>query len=156
MPINFKPKIGQILDCNYGAYPRDKNGCIIDGVFDAHMPPEMVKRRLVIVLNGKLNGGSSIVVPLSTTKDEVKLKKGLHVQLDAGMIDDLRYFSPVTCWAKCDMVQTVSNKRLNKPLLAGRGWLSQCVPEYIVTLIQQAILSSIKASENSLHKMNLV
>nr|WP_244212627.1 type II toxin-antitoxin system PemK/MazF family toxin [Rahnella woolbedingensis] len=62
----------------------------------------MVKRRLVIVLNGKLNGNSSIVVPLSTTKDETKLKRRLHVQLEAGMIRSLRYFAPKTCWVKCD------------------------------------------------------
>jgi uncharacterized protein YifN (PemK superfamily) len=151
MAINFSPKVGQILDCNYGHYPRDKNGFILDNIVDAHMPPEMVKRRLVIVLNGKLNGNSSIVVPLSTTKDEIKLKRGIHVQLDAGIIEDLRYFSPVTCWAKCDMVQTVSNNRLNKPMLAARGWLSQCIPSPIITLIQQAIVNSIKISENSIH-----
>jgi uncharacterized protein YifN (PemK superfamily) len=54
-------------------------------------------------------------------------------------------------WAKCDMVQTVSNNRLNKPMLAGRGWLSQCIPSPIITLIQQAIVNSIKISENSIH-----
>ncbi|AVF33847.1 type II toxin-antitoxin system PemK/MazF family toxin [Rahnella sikkimica] len=150
MSINFKPKVGQVLDCNYGVYPKDTNGCILDNIVDAHMPPEMVKRRLVIVLNGKLNGNSSIVVPLSTTLDEIKLKRGFHVQLDAGVIEDLKYFPPKTCWAKCDMVQTVSNRRLNKPMLAGRGWLSQCIPVNIITLIQQAILNSIKSSENLL------
>ncbi|WP_413528388.1 type II toxin-antitoxin system PemK/MazF family toxin [Rahnella inusitata] len=146
MPINFKPKIGQILNCNYGLYPIDINGNVIPDRVDAHMPPEMIKQRLVIVLNGRLNNNSSIVVPLSTTKNECKLSKGIHVELESGLIADLKHFRSKTCWAKCDLVQTVSNNRLNKPILANRGRLSQCIPNKIVTLIQIAVIRSINAN----------
>ena len=156
MSINFKPKIGQILDCNYGVYLRDKSGDIIFDNVDAHMPPEMIKRRLVVVLNGKLNSQSSIVVPLSTSKDELKLQRGIHVQLEAGTIEDLKYFHPKTCWAKCDLVQTVSNKRLNKPMFAKRGWLSECISEQVITLIQIAVIRSINASNIARYQLTSI
>lgn len=146
MSINFKPKVGQILDCNYGHYPRDFQGSIIPDRVDAHMPPEMIKHRLVIVLNGKLNDNSSIVVPLSTTKNELKISKGIHIQLDSGVIADLKHFHPKTCWAKCDLVQTVSNNRLNRPMLVERGRLTQRIPNQMVTLIQIAVIRSINAT----------
>ena len=52
MPINFSPKVGQILTCNYGNYLKDEKGDVVSTAVDAHIPPEMIKCRLVVVLNG--------------------------------------------------------------------------------------------------------
>ncbi|MCS2152254.1 type II toxin-antitoxin system PemK/MazF family toxin [Scandinavium goeteborgense] len=146
MAINFSPRVGQILTCNYGKYPEDGQGNVVPDVVDAHMPPEMVKFRLVVVLNGRLNGNSCTVVPISTTKDPGKLNHGFHVQLPHGVIKEAKYFPQKTSWAKCDMVQTVSNKRLNRPMDVGRGWLIQILPCDIVSEIQKAVIKAINAS----------
>lgn len=146
MGINFSPKVGQILSCNYGKYPEDGQGNTVPDVVDAHMPPEMVKFRLVVVLNAKLNGNACIVVPISTTKDSVKLCNGIHVQLAKGVIKEAKHFPQKTSWVKCDMVQTVSNRRLNRPMNPGRGWLIQVLPREIVSEIQKAVIKAINAS----------
>lgn len=146
MAINFSPKVGQILTCNYGQYPKDEQGNTIKNVVDAHMPPEMIKYRLVVVLNGKLNGNACIVVPISTTKDIDKLNRGYHVELDCGVIDDIKNFPQKKSWVKCDLLQTVSNERLNRPMEVDRGWLTQYLPRDIVEKIQKAVIKSINAT----------
>lgn len=70
MAINFSPKVGEILECNFGSYPVSQNGPFSTTYYDGRIPPEMIKNRLVVVLNGKINGNACIVVPLSTTRDQ--------------------------------------------------------------------------------------
>lgn len=146
MAINFSPSVGQILTCNYGRYPVDENGSVVNNVVDAHMPPEMIKFRLVVVLNGKLNGNACIVVPISTSKDQNKLDRGFHIELPEGLVQEAKYFPQRESWVKCDMVQTVSNERLNRPMKVDRGWITQCLPRQTVTEIQKAVIKSINAS----------
>lgn len=146
MPINFSPKVGQILTCNYGNYLKDEKGDTVANAVDSHIPPEMVKCRLVVVLNGRLNGNACIVVPVSTTKDPAKLRNGLHVELREGVIKAAKYFPPTTSWVKCDMVQTVSNERLNRPMEVDRGWVTQMLSRETVTEIQKAVIKAINAT----------
>lgn len=54
MAINFSPKVGEILECNFGNYPVSQNGQFSTTYYDGRIPPEMIKNRLVVVLNGKL------------------------------------------------------------------------------------------------------
>ncbi|GAB0720631.1 hypothetical protein NB16F79_28210 [Escherichia coli] len=81
MAINFSPKVGEILECNFGNYPVSQNGQFSTTYYDGRIPPEMIKNRLVVVLNGKINGNACIVVPLSTTRDHDKLNRGMHVEI---------------------------------------------------------------------------
>ena len=110
MAINFTPSVGAILECNYGDYARGPNGALISNHFDGHLQPEMVKNRLVVVLNGKINSNACIVVPLSTTQDHDKIRRGMHVEIPENTIDDLHYFHAQLRWAKADLVQQVSNQ----------------------------------------------
>ena len=66
--INFSPKVGEILECNFGNYPVSQNGQFSTTYYDGRIQPEMIKNRLVVVLNGKINGNACIVVPLSTSR----------------------------------------------------------------------------------------
>lgn len=50
MAINFSPKVGEILDCNFGNYPVSQNGQFSTTYYDGRIPPEMIKNRLVIRL----------------------------------------------------------------------------------------------------------
>lgn len=109
-----------------------------------HLPPEMVKNRLVVVLNGKINGGSCIVVPLSTTRDQDKLNRRLHVEIAEDVIEDLRFFTQHVRWAKADLVQQVSRHRLNKARTA-RGYIDQCLSRDIMGDIQRAVIKAVNA-----------
>ena len=145
MTINFEPKIGQVLECNYGSY-RCANEQIITNDFDAHLPPEMVKNRLVVVVNAKIDRNACIVVPLSSTIDSNKVKRGYHVEVLKNAIPNLHYFEQRPRWAKGDLVQLVSKYRLNRPRLEGRGYLNQVLDREFVTQLQKAIIKAINAS----------
>lgn len=142
--INFTPKVGQILECDYGEYTLDANGAIVPNV-DYHLPPEMIKNRLVVVLNGRLNQTSCIVVPLSTTHDMQKTMRGIHVEIPALEIPDFVYFQQQIRWAKADMVQQVSIDRLNRPRTK-RGHAPVLLSHGRVGEIQKAVIKAISAS----------
>ncbi|WP_026111409.1 type II toxin-antitoxin system PemK/MazF family toxin [Winslowiella toletana] len=143
--MNFSPKVGEILECNFGNYLVGNDGQIVTNFYDGHLPPEMVKNRLVVVLNGKLNGNACIVVPLSTTHDREKCNRGMHVEISEEVIEMLRFFSQQTRWAKADLMQQVSRSRLNRAR-TDRGYLNQCLPREIVAEIQRAVIKSINAA----------
>lgn len=144
MALNFSPKVGEILECNFGNYPVGQDGQIVTNFYDGRIPPEMIKNRLVVVLNGKINGNACIVVPLSTTCDRDKLNRGMHVEIAIDAIQDLQFFERQIRWAKSDLVQQVSRRRLNRARTC-RGYLNQCLPREIVADIQRAIIRSINA-----------
>ena len=49
MAIKHRPKVGELLECDFGVWadPETVNG---------HIKPGMIKRRLVVVLNGDIDG----------------------------------------------------------------------------------------------------
>lgn len=70
--------------------------------------PEMVKVRPVVVLRKhKHNRQLVTVVPLSTTAPEIL--EDHHVELPAQLPG-----ASTVCWAKCDMIYTVSLARLDR------------------------------------------
>ena len=104
MPIQFHPRAGQILVCDFSGF----------------VVPEMVKKRPVIVISPRLPQRGEIVmlVPISTTPPyrpmpyAVKLSKNHHPDED----DD------VACWAKCDMVMNLGRWRLSGFKMGRRRW----------------------------------
>ena len=104
MPIQFYPRAGQILVCDFSGF----------------LPPEMCKVRPVIVVSPRLPHRSEIVtvVPISTTAPThdlpfvVNLSKNYH----PGEADDL------PCWAKCDMVMNIGSFRLDGFKVGRRRW----------------------------------
>ena len=92
MPLLYQPKEGSVLICNFRGYE----------------VPEMIKVRPVVVIRKhKTNSLLVTVVPLSTTAPDRILDHHLELQ------SHLQGASPV-CWAKCDMVATVSLSRLDR------------------------------------------
>lgn len=140
MPINFSPKVGEILECDFGSYPLGADGKPVTTFWDGHLPPEMVKNRLIVVLNGKINGNACIIVPLSLTCDRDKLQRGMHVEIGENVIEECRFFSQRIRWAKADLVQQVSRARTD------RGYLNQCLSRELVAEVQKAVIKSINAS----------
>lgn len=95
MAIHHNPRPGALLRCdfNLNAKPRE---------------PEIGKNRPVIVVARPTNG-LCIVVPLSTLQPMV-LKPWHHEM-------DFSHWPPNLqnrCWAKCDMVHTVADWRLDR------------------------------------------
>ena len=92
MALQFQPKEGCVLICDFRGYEM----------------PEMIKvRPVVIIRKHRSNNKLVTVVPLSTTAPVPLL--GHHVELDSHLPGG----SPI-CWAKCDMVATVSLSRLDR------------------------------------------
>ena len=92
MPLLYQPKEGSVLICDFRGYE----------------VPEMIKVRPVVVIRKhKSNSMLVTVVPLSTTAPDRLLDHHLELQ------SHLQGASPV-CWAKCDMVATVSLSRLDR------------------------------------------
>jgi len=92
MPLLYQPKEGSVLICDFRGYE----------------VPEMIKVRPVVVIRKhRTNSLLVTVVPLSTTAPDRVLEHHLELQ------SHLQDASPI-CWAKCDMVATVSLSRLDR------------------------------------------
>lgn len=144
MAINYCPKVGEVLECDFGDFKANPAGDIDTKNFNGRIPPEMVKKRLVVVLNGKISG-ACIIVPISSTQDIGKITQNLHIELAASLIKETRFYDNRVRWAKTDLVQQVSKERLNK-VRNDRGFVEQSLPRDIVTKIQQGVVRAISAS----------
>ncbi|KAA6178284.1 hypothetical protein F3K50_05300 [Pseudomonas marginalis] len=92
MTLLYQPKEGSVLICDFRGYE----------------VPEIIKIRPVIVMRRhRTNKLLVTVVPLSTTPPQTVLAH--HLQLES----HLQGANPV-CWAKCDIVATVSLGRLDR------------------------------------------
>ena len=104
MPINFYPRMGQVLV----------------GDFSDLSEPEMTKIRPVIVVSPRLPFRSDLVavVPISLTEPRhslpfcYRLSRNYHPSEP----DDL------PCWAKADMVMNIATRRLNGFKIGKRKW----------------------------------
>jgi len=97
MAIREHPKIGTILMCDYDT---------------GFMPPEMVKRRPVVVISPKIAArpGLCTVVPLSTTAPNPVLQ--FHCQIDLpDQAPD--WLDRNGVWVKADMMAAVALSRLD-------------------------------------------
>ena len=65
-------KVGQVMQCDFGNFTRDSEGVPRHDV-NGHIPPEIVKNRLVVVMNAKITN-ACVVVPISATHDRGRWK----------------------------------------------------------------------------------
>jgi uncharacterized protein YifN (PemK superfamily) len=157
MAIKYYPKTGEILECDFGPdYPRTATGEVDRTAAltsSGNLPPEMVKNRLVVVLNGKLSEGC-MVVPLSKTAAQGKVDDGLHVLVDSTLIPGHSYFTVCNRWACGEQVQQVSKLRLNTfhPDRAQRPVL----PLEVMNAIKRAVIKAIRAGDLLAPKADLI
>ncbi|TNH06625.1 type II toxin-antitoxin system PemK/MazF family toxin [Testudinibacter sp. TR-2022] len=132
-----RPKVGEILECHYGAFSEndDVNG---------HIPPEIIKKRMVVVLNGKLNG-LALVVPISSTKSLDGIQNGLHIEVAPDLIRTTGFYDKRVRWAKAELIQAVSRKRLFHIYDKGSR-ITQYLPRDVVEKIQRAVIKAVNAS----------
>ncbi len=101
--INFHPKRGTVLMCDFTT---------------GFQPPEMVKRRHVVVVSPRYrrHSGLCLVVPFSTVVPrEIEPH---HFQVPVGGYEFFDRSKP--SWAKADMLTCVGFGRLDRLLLNGR------------------------------------
>jgi uncharacterized protein YifN (PemK superfamily) len=128
MRLPYLPKAGEVLICNF-----DNGG---------FMPPEMVKRRPVVVVSRKDSHVRHLctVVPISSTPpDERKIWHHPLPQLRVPGFDDTE-----DRWAKCDMIATVSFERLTKPYRLTRGHGRQFIGVHLSDADLAAVRECIK------------
>lgn len=104
MALPYFPHRGEVLICDFDTGFR---------------PPEMVKRRPVVVVSTKASHGRRLcaVVPFSTTAPLAVTP--WHLDLPNVAVPG--WHAGATIWAKCDMLTTVSFERLNKPYVKTRS-----------------------------------
>lgn len=94
MSLKFQPKERSVIICDFRGYET----------------PEMIKKRPVVVIaKHRHNSQLVTVVPLSTT--EPSIYTDYHHKMDRNPLPDKPH---IECWAKCDMVATVSLARLDR------------------------------------------
>jgi uncharacterized protein YifN (PemK superfamily) len=93
MAISYHPDLGEALWCTYSG-----------------IEPEMVKRRIVVVLTPKAcqRAGMATVIPISCTHPGIV--RPWHVKLGR---DPYPKGNKPELWAKCDMLNVVSFERLS-------------------------------------------
>jgi len=141
MAISYNPDVGEVLICDFGMFrvPPLTPSC------DGRLPPEMIKRRPVVVLSSKISK-ACIVVPLSTTLDKAKLNKGMHIEVPEDAIPEMAYFPSKIRWAKSDLVGQVSHERLFMLRAPSRSHTHKhYLSRELVAEIQKGVIKSICA-----------
>ena len=107
--------------------------------FTGYVVPEMVKvRPVVVVARNRKNHQLVTVVPLSTTAP-AKMEDHHH-ELSANPLPGRER---ITCWAKCDMIATVSLARLDRYKVGRRDYVAPSLPDTDFEAIKQAIVNAL-------------
>lgn len=129
MSLNYYPKMGEILWCGYD--------------YDV-VDPEMRKPRPAVIVSPRLRRRPMLaaVIPLSFTAPEPL--EDYHCQLELQRPLPEPFGSPV-CWAKCDMVATVSLDRLDRfkerhPVTGARQYRTGQLDAEQIKEVQKALL----------------
>ena len=103
---------GDVLLCEFGPDPRDASAYpLLSGPIS--VPPEMIKRRHVVVISTP-SAGLAIIAPFSTI--EPYPLKPYHLSIPFGHYP----FFTKDSWLKGDMLQAVSRDRLDRLFFDGK------------------------------------
>jgi uncharacterized protein YifN (PemK superfamily) len=126
MPITFHPGAGTVLICDFST---------------GFQPPEMVKRRHVVVVSPRRrhHSGLWLVVPFSTVAPDPV--EAFHHLILVGAYP---FFHPQNdVWAKADTLTCVAFRRLDRVLLNGR-YVAPSLRADDFAAIQRAILAALE------------
>lgn len=138
MAITHRPKVGEILECDFGQWAEPPS-------FDGHIKPEMRKRRMVVVLNGNLDGQTCAVVPISSSDAEEKgFSTKYHVLLLQKYFVVTNHYELCDRWALADRIAVVSRQRLFY-IRDGAIKFNLKLPDFMVTEIQTKVIDAINA-----------
>jgi mRNA interferase MazF len=117
---------------------------------DGFKPPEMVKKRPVIVISprSRRTTGLCTVVAISTqTPNEIE---NHHVEIEQSHLPDTRFFQKHgnQCWVKCDMIYRVAFHRLDLIRIGkakDRNYHLEPIDAALLQAITEGVLHSIGA-----------
>lgn len=141
MTIAYSPKVGEILECHFGEY-RDPR---LEPPYDGHLPSEIRKKRLVVVLNGKLPNNCCLVVPISSSHAPNSVTRGYHVPIPTNLITQTSFYDRRDRWAITDCIAHVSKERLFQIKERGAP-ITDILPRALVEAIQRAAIRTLNAS----------
>jgi uncharacterized protein YifN (PemK superfamily) len=126
MALSYQPKTKSIVMCDFAGLN----------------PPEMVKIRPVVVLTKHRHNAQLVtVIPLSTTPpNQVAVH---HHELS---VNPLPGKKGLRCWAKCDMIYTLSTARMDRFKAPKRNYMSLEICEADFIAIKTAVLAALKFS----------
>ncbi len=144
MALKYTPKVGEVLECEFGEFgellERPPNP-----VYNGLIRPEIRKRRMVVVLNGRLPNGCTLVVPISSSRNPNAVERGMHVPLEQALFTVTSFYDQRERWALAECITHVSKNRLSQ--IKDRGApIQSYLPRDVVTAIQKAIIKTIAAS----------
>lgn len=123
MALAFQPRPGQVVMCDFKGF----------------VVPEMVKvRPVVVIARNRKNRQLVTVVPLSTTAPTAL--EDHHHTLSANPLPGKAH---VACWAKCDMLATVSLARLDRYKVGPRQFVVPALPAADFDAICKAVLNAL-------------
>jgi mRNA interferase MazF len=123
--LQFHPKAGTVLICDF-------RGNII---------PEIVKRRPVVVITPRLahRDGLCTIVPLSSKPP--RYPQPFHVQMSRDYLPSDN--GPDESWAKCDLVCSVSMKRLDRVKVGPRKFETPMISDTDLAAIRAGVLAAL-------------
>jgi uncharacterized protein YifN (PemK superfamily) len=128
MSLKFQPKPRTVVICDFAGY----------------VAPEMVKTRpVVIIARHKNNRKLVTIVPLSTTKPNHIADH--HHELSINPLPDKPHTS---CWAKCDMVATVSLERLDRYQVGRNQFVTPEISAADFYAIRAGVASALNLTDN--------
>ena len=133
MTLAYSPKVGEVLECDFGDFVTPP----LNPIFNGLISPEMRKKRMVIVLNGKLPNGCCLVIPISSSGDANSVQRGFHVYLPPALLQHR--------WAIAECVTHVSKQRLNQ-IQDNGAVVTNMIPRDFVTQIQKAVIKTLSAA----------
>lgn len=123
--LSFHPRAGTLLMCDFRGF----------------IEPEISKRRPVIVVTPRLayRDGLCMIVPTSTTAP--KYPQAFHVRLSKNYHPNEPDDTPV--WAKCDLITSVSMKRLDRFKVDQRKFDAPRVSDDDLKAVRQGIFAAL-------------
>lgn len=140
MAINYSPKVGEILECDFGDFREPA----LNPVYDGLIPAEIRKRRLVTVVNGKLPNNCVLVVPISSTQNKNAQDRGFHIPIPTALITITDFYDRRDRWAITECITHVSKQRLSKVKHRGQP-LNDKLPRELMEEIQRALIKALNA-----------
>ncbi|RMV75282.1 type II toxin-antitoxin system PemK/MazF family toxin [Pseudomonas coronafaciens] len=141
MALTYTPKVGEVVECEFGDFMRPPPTPRYNGL----MLPEIRKRRMVVVLNGRLPNGCVMVVPISSSGNPNAVHRGIHVYLEPPLFSVTGFYDRRDRWALAECITHVSKDRLNQIKEKGVP-IPTFLPRDKVTLIQKAVIKTIAAA----------
>ncbi|MDR7100925.1 type II toxin-antitoxin system PemK/MazF family toxin [Croceicoccus sp. BE223] len=131
--LQFSPKAGHILACNFGL---------------GFKAPEMVKVRPVLVVSPKANAwtGLSVVIPISSKAPEIP--RPYHHKLPDGLIPNPKYDE---AWLKGDMVIAVGRHRLDRLKVGHRQYATPKVDDATLREARRCVLHAAGMHSLTIH-----